>query len=90
MWYLRCTAEHDWKKGTLKINIPGIVDNILLAGFEVKRSSHIPASPAAKLGPTTDDYVVANRPFRQAVAGVMWLAGMTRPDIADAARAVAH
>ena len=51
--------------------MPEIVDNILFAVFEEKRSSNIPASPAAKLGPTTNDYVLANRPFRQAVAGVM-------------------
>ena len=29
-------------------------------------------------------------PFRQVVGGVMWPAGMTRPDIANAARAVAR
>ena len=29
-------------------------------------------------------------PFRQVVDGVMWPAGMTRPDIANAARAVAR
>ena len=35
---------------------------------------------------TADDEVI-DRPFRQAVGGVMWLAGMMRPDMANAVRA---
>ena len=49
-----------------------------------------PASTIADLGPTTADDTMVECPFRQVVGGVMWLAGMTRPDIANAARAVAH
>ena len=61
-----------------------------LACFKLKSSSNIPVSLVAELGPTTDDDIVTDRPFRQAVGGMMWLAGMTRPGIPNAARAVAR
>ena len=60
--------------------------------FNLTAQSDTPASTVADLGPTTaDDTVVVDCPFRQqVVGGVMWLAGMTRPGIANAARAVAR
>ena len=88
-WYLGCAVEFDWQKGTIKISQPAMVD-ILLVHFDVKYFFNILTSPAAELGPTTNDDVVIDRPFGQAVCGVMGLAGITRPDIVDAARAVAH
>ena len=89
-WYLGCAVEREWEEGAIKIRQPAMIDT-LLACFDVKHSSSIPASPTAQLGPTTDDYVVTDRPFRQAEDGVMWLTGMARPPgIAYAARAVAH
>ena len=62
----------------------------LLARFDVKHSSTIPVSPIAKLGPMADDDIVTDHSFRQMVGSVMWLLGMTRPDVADAARAMAR
>ena len=57
--------------------------------FNVTARSDTPASTVADLGPTTADGTVVDCPCRQVVGGVMWLAGMTRQDIANAARAVA-
>ena len=56
----------------------------LLVRFDVKHFFNIPASPVAELGSTIDDDVLTDHPFRRPVGGVMWLAQMTRPDIADA------
>ena len=59
--------------------------------FNVTALSDTPASTVADLGPTTADNTVVDCSIRQAVGGVMWLAGMTRrPDIANTARAVAR
>ena len=62
----------------------------LLVRFDVKHSFYIPASTGDELESTTDDDVVTDRPFRQPVGGMMWLARKTRPNIADASRAVAR
>ena len=56
----------------------------LLVRFDVKHFFSIPASPVAELGSTIDDDVLTDHPFRQPGGGVMSLAQMTRPDIADA------
>ena len=58
--------------------------------FNVTAQSDTPASTVADLGPPTADDTVVDCPSRQVVGGVIWLAGTTRPDIAKAARAVAH
>ena len=65
-----------------------MVDTLLTRFDMMTCYPKIPVSPVTELGPTTDNDLVTDRPFRQAVGGVIWLAGMTRPDIADAARAV--
>ena len=56
--------------------------------FHVIVQSDTPASTVADLGPTTADDMMVECPFREVAGGVMWLAGMTRPDISNAARAV--
>ena len=56
--------------------------------FNVAAQSDTPASTVADLGPPTADDTVVDFPLRQVVGGVMWLAGKTRPDIANAARTV--
>ena len=62
----------------------------LIKRFNVTAQSDTPTSTVANLGPTTADDTVVDYPFRRAVGGAMWLAGMTRPDIANAARTVAR
>ena len=58
---------------------------ILLARFDVKHSFNIPTLPVARLGPTIDNGVVTDCPFRQELDSVIWQVGMMRPDIAGAA-----
>ena len=49
-----------------------------------------PASRSADLGPTRNDEPICDKPVRAPVGSLIWLGGMTRSDIANAVRAVAH
>ena len=78
--------ERDWQQGSVTIKQPARTDT-LPERFNVIAQPYTPASTVANLRPTAADDTVVDR---QAVGGVMWLVGMTRPDIANAARAVAR
>ena len=52
--------------------------------------SDVPASQSADLGPRSNDQPVCDKPVRAAVGSLIWLDGMTRPNIANAVRAVAR
>ena len=88
-WHLECAVERDWQQGSVTIKQPATIDT-LTNRLNVTAQYDTPAFTVADLRPTTVDDTVVNCPFRQAVGGVMWLAGMTRPDIANAVRAMAR
>ena len=48
------------------------------------------ASQSVDLGPRRNDGPVCDKPVRAVVGSLIWLGGMTRPDIANAVRAVAR
>ena len=50
--------------------------------------SDLPASQSADLGPRRNDELVCGTPVRAVVDSLIWLGGMTRPDIANAVKAV--
>ena len=52
--------------------------------------SDLPASQSADLGPRRNDDPLCDKPVRAAVVSLIWLGGMTRPDIVNAVRAVAR
>ena len=52
--------------------------------------SDLPASQLADLGPRRNDDPLCDKPVRAAVVSLIWLGGMTRPDIVNAVRAVAR
>ena len=52
--------------------------------------SDLPASQSADLGPSRNDEPVYDKPVRAAVGNLIWLGGMTRPDIVNAVREVAR
>ncbi|CAM9159220.1 unnamed protein product, partial [Sphacelaria rigidula] len=85
----RVCHKRDWKGGTMYVNQTNFID-ILLKWFQVADFSGIPASTSADLGSIKHGDTVVNRPYRSAVGGLMWLAGVTRADIANAARALAR
>ncbi|CAM9711803.1 unnamed protein product [Sphacelaria rigidula] len=88
-WYMGCAVYRDWDRGTLSVTQTTFTDT-LLKRFEVRGYSEIPASVSANLGPTTGEDTVVNRPYRNAVGGLMWLATITGPDIANSVRALAR
>ena len=85
--YLGCAVERDWQQGSVIIKQPVIIDTPTKR-FNVTAQSDTPALTVADLGTTTADDTMVDCRFRQVGGGIMWLAGMTRPDIAIAARAV--
>ena len=50
--------------------------------------SDLPASQSADLGPRRKDEPICDKPVRAAVGSLIWLGGMTWPDIANAVKAV--
>ena len=80
--------ERDWQKDSVTTKQPAAIDTS--KHFNVTGQSDTPAPTVADLGSTRVDDTVVDCVFRQAVAGVMWLAGMTRSDIGNAAKAEAR
>ena len=80
-----CAVERDWKKGTMRVNQTTFIDT-LLKRFDITNFSDIPAAVSVALGPVKEGEVIAARPYRNAVGGLMWLAQVTRPDIANVTR----
>ena len=89
-WCLGCAVGRDWHQGSVTIKQQTAMIDTLTKRFILTAQSDTPASTVADLGPATADDTMVEHPFRQVVGGVMWLVGMTRPDIANAARAVAR
>ncbi|CAM9867548.1 unnamed protein product [Sphacelaria rigidula] len=85
-WYMG-----DWGRGITYVNQMTFID-IMLKRFELTDLFDIPASVSADLGPVKQGDKVVDRPYRTAVAvgGLMWLAGVIRPDIANAAQDLAR
>ena len=89
-WYLRCCAfERDRKRGVLRASQRAFIDSVV-SRYGVDTVSDLPASQSADLGPTRDEEPVCDKPVCAAVGSLIWLAGMARPDIANAVRAVAR
>ena len=60
----------------------------VLNRFGVSKSSPIPATPYFNLSHVSKEETVVNIPLREIVGSPMWTANQTRPDIANAVRAV--
>ena len=58
--------------------------------YGVDADSNLPASQSADLGPRRNEESVCDKPVRAAVGSLIWLSGMTRPDIANVVKAVAR
>ena len=88
-WFLGCAFERDRKGGVLRASQRAFIESVA-SRYGVDAVSHFPASQPADLGPTRDDEPVCYKPVCAAVGSLIWLGGMTRPDIANAVRAVAR
>ena len=88
-WYMGCAIERDWKKGTMRVDQTTFIDT-LLKRFDITNFSDLPAAVSVSLGPVKKGEVSVARPYRNAVGGLMWLAQVTRPDIANVTRELAR
>ena len=88
-WYLGCVFESDRKGGVLRASQRAFIECIV-SRYEVDAMTDLPASQSADLGPRGNDEPVCDKSVRAALGSLIWLGGMTRPDIANAVRAVAR
>ena len=84
---LLCAFERDRKKSVLRVLQRALVASVI-SRYGVNAESNIPASQSADLGPWSNEESVCDKPVRAAVGSLIWLSGVTRPDIASAVRAV--
>ena len=88
-WYLGYAFERDRKGDVLRASQRAFIESVVNRyGADAVRD--LPASQSADLGPRRNDEPVYDKPVRAAVGSLIWLGGMTRPDIANAVRAVAR
>ena len=87
-WYLGLVFGHDRKRGVLRASQKNLIESVV-SRHGVDAVSDLSASQSADLGPRTNDEPVCDKPVRAAVGKLIWLGGMTRPDVASAVRAVA-
>ena len=88
-WYGGCHYLRDRKRGTLTISQQSFEEE-LVNKFNVTSVQNIPLKVELKLDEFDVDEKTDNRPFRELVGGLMWLAISTRPDISNAVRSVAR
>ena len=87
-WYMGIEFKRDRKAGTVEMSQSSYIRSIL-ERFNVFRTSPIPASPSVNLR-AINEKNVEDVPFCEVVGSLMWIANQTRPDIANAVRAVAR
>ena len=85
--YLGYAFERDKAGGVLPMSQRAFIESVA-SRYGVNTVSRLPASQSADLGPRREGEPVCNKPVRAAVGSLIWVGGMTRPDIANAVRAV--
>ena len=88
-WYLGCAFERDRMEGVMKMTQTAFKDS-LVNRSDIQYETQTPASVEFDLGPIRTHEKGSDWPYKQAVGGLLWISGMTRPDIASAVRAVAR
>ena len=79
-WYDGIGIETDLDNGACKLSQRAYTESVLKR-FNVTTTAPTPAVPGADLGPKQDDELAVDKPVREALGCLMWLA-QTRPDIA--------
>ena len=75
-------------KVTLEISQTRFIRSVLNR-FEVSKPNPILATPSIDLRHESEEETVLDVPFREIVGSLIWIANQTRPDIANAVRAIA-
>ena len=81
-WCLGCAFERDRKGGVLRTSQKAFIESVV-SRYGVDAMSDLPASQSTDLGPRRIDEPVCDKPVRAAIGSLIWLGGMTRPDIAN-------
>ena len=87
--YLGRAFERDRKEGVLRASQRAFIEYVV-SRYGVDAVSDLPASQSTDLGPRRNDEPLCNKSVRAAVGTLIWLCGMTQPDIANAVRTVAR
>ena len=87
-WYMGSEYKRNREKGTLEISQTQFIRNVV-ERFGITKTSPIPASPSLDLRHVSDEDPAVDARHREMVGSLMWIANQTRPDIANAERAVA-
>ena len=82
---LWCAFERDRMEGVMKMTQTAFVDS-LVDRFDVRYETQTPASVEFDLGSKMTHEEEGAWPYKPAVGGLLWISGMTRPDIASAVR----
>ena len=88
-WYGGCHYTREREMGILTISQKTLADE-LVNNYCVTSTQSVPLRVGVKLEEFNEDEMVENWPFRELVGSLMWLSTSTRPDIANAVRAVAR
>ena len=88
-WYLSCAFERD-KTGGVLLMLQRVFIEHVASRYGVNTVSGLPAFQSEDLGPRREGEPVCDKPVRVAVGSLIWVGGMTRPDIANAVRGVAR
>ena len=88
-WYAGCRYSRAWDAGTLTISQQAFAENTA-SKFGVSSGRRNPLEKGLKLEEFVATEPEGDWPFRELVGCLMWLANQTRPDIANAVRAVAR
>ena len=88
-WYLGFAFERDRKGGVFRPSQRAFIEYVV-SRCGVDAVSDLPAFQSADLDPRRNDERVNDKPVSAAAGSLIWLGGMTWPDIANAVRAVAR
>ena len=88
-WYLGCAFERDKMEGVMKMTRTAFVDSLVYC-FDIQYKTQTLASVEFDLGPKRIHEKGGDWPYKQTVGSLLWISGITRPDIASALRAVAR
>ena len=90
-WYTGSDSEckRDREKGIWEISQTRFIRSVINR-FDVSKSSPIPATSSLDLRHVYDEDALTDVPFREIVRSLMWIANLTRPDIANAVLAIAR
>jgi len=88
-WYTGCAFERSSDSKSIKIVQTAFIDKII-ERFNIRTTAPTPASSGRQLRPKEEAEPGGQWPYREAVGSLMWVATMSRPDIANAVREVAR